>query len=100
MITTASQILKKHDKYTSFKTKPVFIMRLNSRKFDQDHLHPTIIQLSAAYESLRKRKAGNPDEESSQGGSKEVIDGEFIRKTAKYWVHPGEPHRFLPPSHP
>ena len=85
---TSLQILKKHDKYTMFKTKPVFIKRLNARKFDQDHLEPTIIRLSAAYESIRQRKEG-------PGGAPETpsneIGGDFIRKTTKYWVHPGEP---------
>ena len=82
------QILKKHDKYTPFNIKPVFVVRLGAREFDKDHLEPTIIRLSAVYDALRKRAAG--ESLDTKKATANAAGGDFVRRTTKYWVHPGE----------
>ncbi|KAJ3047115.1 vacuolar transporter chaperone [Rhizophlyctis rosea] len=84
--TAALKILKKHDKYTPFKIKPVFVVRLGAREFDKDHLEPTIMRLSAVYDALRKRAAG--ESLDAKKATANAAGGDFVRRTTKYWVHP------------
>ncbi|KAJ3038069.1 vacuolar transporter chaperone [Rhizophlyctis rosea] len=86
--TAALKILKKHDKYTSFHIKPVFLVRLGAREFDKDHLEPTIIRLSAVYDVLRKRAMGDEANQDLKKGPSNAAGGDFVRRTTKYWVHP------------
>lgn len=77
------KIIKKHDKQTNWILKPVFAARLKSKPFFKDNYDADIIKLSKLYDIVRTR--GNPVKgDSSAGGSQ----GNFIRNTTKYWVHP------------
>ncbi|CAD6504226.1 BgTH12-05959 [Blumeria graminis f. sp. triticale] len=77
------KIIKKHDKQTSWMLKPVFATRLKAKPFYKDNYDADIIKLSKLYDIVRTR--GNPVQgDSSAGGAQ----GNFIRQTTKYWVHP------------
>ncbi|XMA19400.1 hypothetical protein WAI453_012191 [Rhynchosporium graminicola] len=77
------KIIKKHDKQTKWMLKPVFATRLKSKPFFKDNYDADIVKLSRLYDIVRTR--GNPVKgDSSAGGSQ----GNFIRNTTKYWVHP------------
>ncbi|CCU76172.1 putative vacuolar transporter chaperone 3 [Blumeria hordei DH14] len=77
------KIIKKHDKQTSWMLKPVFATRLKAKPFYKDNYDADIIKLSKLYDIVRTR--GNPVQgDSSAGGTQ----GNFIRQTTKYWVHP------------
>ena len=77
------KILKKHDKYTKFMLKPMFMVRLNTKPLYIENLDSLIYRLSKLYDLLRARGAKQTApvkiDESSQS---------FVRKTTKYWVHP------------
>ncbi|KAI0999111.1 Vacuolar transporter chaperone 4 [Podosphaera aphanis] len=77
------KIIKKHDKQTKWMLKPVFATRLKAKPFFKDNCDADIVQLSKLYDIVRTR--GNPVKgDTSAGGSQ----GNFIRQTTKYWVHP------------
>ncbi|CZR50398.1 related to polyphosphate synthetase [Phialocephala subalpina] len=77
------KIIKKHDKQTKWMLKPVFATRLKAKPFFKDNYDADIVKLSKLYDIVRTR--GNPVKgDSSAGGSQ----GNFIRNTTKYWVHP------------
>jgi SPX domain protein involved in polyphosphate accumulation len=63
--------------------KPVFATRLKAKPFFKDNYDADIVKLSKLYDVVRTR--GNPVKgDSAAGGSQ----GNFIRNTTKYWVHP------------
>ncbi|RKF76651.1 Vacuolar transporter chaperone 4 [Golovinomyces cichoracearum] len=77
------KIIKKHDKQTKWVLKPVFATMLKARNFFKDNYEADIVKLSKLYDVVRTR--GNPVKgDSAAGGSQ----GNFIRQTTKYWVHP------------
>ncbi|KAK0108551.1 vacuolar transporter chaperone, variant 3 [Cadophora gregata] len=77
------KIIKKHDKQTGWMLKPVFATRLKAKPFFKDNYDADIVKLSRLYDIVRTR--GNPVKgDSAAGGSQ----GNFIRNTTKYWVHP------------
>merc|ERR1712093_543125 len=77
------KIIKKHDKTTGWMLKPVFATRLKAKPFFKDNYDADIVKLSRLYDIVRTR--GNPVKgDSAAGGSQ----GNFIRNTTKYWVHP------------
>ncbi|KAI6250094.1 Vacuolar transporter chaperone [Erysiphe necator] len=77
------KIIKKHDKQTNWLLKPVFATLLKAKPFFKDNYDADIVKLSKLYDFVRTR--GNPVKgDSSAGGSQ----GNFIRQTTKYWVHP------------
>ncbi|PBP19457.1 VTC domain-containing protein [Diplocarpon rosae] len=77
------KIIKKHDKQTGWMLRPVFATRLKARPFFKDNYDADIVKLSKLYDIVRTR--GNPVKgDSAAGGSQ----GNFIRNTTKYWVHP------------
>lgn len=76
------EILKKHDKHTSYMLKNMFMIRLQSKPFYKISMDPLILRLSNLYDTVRtggKREAAAPPSGSSQS---------FVRRTTKYWVHP------------
>lgn len=76
------KIIKKHDKLTGWKLKPIFAARLNSKPFFKDNYDALVVKLSKLYDLVRTR--GNPVVgDSSAGGSQQ----NFVRQTTKYWVH-------------
>lgn len=79
-----NKIVKKHDKRTSWHLKPHFASRLRAQNFFQNNnyeLH--IVKLSELLNIVRTR--GRPAKgDTAAGGSQ----GNFIRQTTKYWVHP------------
>lgn len=77
------KIIKKHDKMTGWRLKPVFDTRLKAKPFYKENYDASVVKLSKLYDLVRTR--GNPVKgDSSAGGSQ----GSFIRHTTKYWVHP------------
>ncbi|KAE8449332.1 hypothetical protein EG329_008233 [Mollisiaceae sp. DMI_Dod_QoI] len=77
------KIIKKHDKQTKWMLKPVFATRLKAKPFFKENYDADIVKLSKLYDIVRTR--GNPVKgDSSAGGTQ----GNFIRNTTKYWVHP------------
>jgi len=76
------KILKKHDKYTSFKSKPMFMVQLESRPFYKENFDALIIRMSMLYEM--SRSGGKEKTVAAPGTSSQS----FIRRTTKYWVHP------------
>ncbi|POS84413.1 hypothetical protein EPUL_004360, partial [Erysiphe pulchra] len=77
------KIIKKHDKQTNWLLKPVFATMLKAKPFFKDNYDADIVKLSKLYDFVRTR--GNPVKgDSAAGGSQ----GNFIRQTTKYWVHP------------
>ena len=76
------KILKKHDKYTSFKSKPMFMVHLESKPFYKEDFDALIIRMSMIYELSRNK--GKEKAISTLGSSSHS----FIRRTTKYWVHP------------
>ncbi|CAN3356433.1 vacuolar transporter chaperone complex subunit 4 [Diutina catenulata] len=77
------KIVKKHDKTTKFKLKPIFAVRLNSKPFYKDNYDNLIVKLSKLYDLVRTR--GNPVQGDASAGGKQQ---NFVRQTTKYWVHP------------
>lgn len=77
------KIMKKHDKMTSWHIRPVFEARMKAKPFFKDNHDELLVKLSKLYDIVRTR--GNPVKgDSASGGSQ----GNFIRNTTKYWVHP------------
>lgn len=77
------KIIKKHDKMTGWRLKPVFDTRLKAKPFYKENYDASVVKLSKLYDLVRTR--GNPVKgDSAAGGSQ----GSFIRHTTKYWVHP------------
>ncbi|KAK3489540.1 vacuolar transporter chaperone 4 [Neurospora hispaniola] len=77
------KIIKKHDKMTGWRLKPVFDARLKAKPFYKENYDAAVVKLSKLYDLVRTR--GNPVKgDSSAGGSQ----GSFVRHTTKYWVHP------------
>ncbi|KAI9228642.1 MAG: VTC domain-containing protein [Piptocephalis tieghemiana] len=74
------KIIKKHDKYTSYALRPVFMVRLAAKPFYRDSFEPLVLRLSRLYDRVRKPDKG------SAGGSGSSQN--FVRRTTKYWVHP------------
>lgn len=77
------KIVKKHDKTTKFKLKPIFAVRLNLKPFYKDNYDNLIVKLSKLYDLVRTR--GNPVQGDASAGGKQQ---NFVRQTTKYWVHP------------
>ena len=75
------KILKKHDKYTAFKSKPMFMVQLESKPFYKEDFDALIIRMSNIYEMAR---TGGKKTTTVSGSSSQS----FIRRTTKYWVHP------------
>lgn len=76
------KIVKKHDKMTGWRLKPVWETRLKSRPFYREDYDRDVVKLSKMYDTVRTR--GHPVKgDSSAGGSQ----GSFVRQTTKYWVH-------------
>jgi SPX domain protein involved in polyphosphate accumulation len=70
-------------KKTGWILKPAFATRLKKSPFFKDNYDADIVKLSRLFDIVRTR--GNPVKgDSSAGGSQ----GNFIRQTTKYWVHP------------
>lgn len=78
-----SKIIKKHDKLTGFRLKPVFAVRLDSKPFFKDNYDPLVVKISKLYDLVRTR--GNPVQGDSAAGG---LQQNFVRQTTKYWVHP------------
>lgn len=77
------KIMKKHDKMTGWHIRPVFEARMKAKPFFKDNHDELLVKLSKLYDIVRTR--GNPVKgDSASGGSQ----GNFIRNTTKYWVHP------------
>ncbi|KAF3762581.1 SPX-domain-containing protein [Cryphonectria parasitica EP155] len=77
------KIMKKHDKMTGWHIRPVFEARMKAKPFFKDNHEELLVKLSDLYNIVRTR--GNPVKgDSASGGSQ----GNFIRNTTKYWVHP------------
>lgn len=77
------KIMKKHDKMTGWHIRPVFEARMKAKPFFKDNHDELLVTLSKLYDIVRTR--GNPVKgDSASGGSQ----GNFIRNTTKYWVHP------------
>ncbi|KAI9338980.1 VTC domain-containing protein [Obelidium mucronatum] len=76
------KILKKHDRYTQFQLKPMFLLRMRERPFYEESVEPLVVRLSRIFNNVRT---------GGRGGSgtdiKENIPDKFVRKTTKYWVH-------------
>jgi SPX domain protein involved in polyphosphate accumulation len=74
------KILKKHDKYTTFVLKNMFMIRLQSKPFYKMSFDALILRLSKLYDIVRtggkRHEASVPTNQS------------FVRRTTKYWVHP------------
>ncbi|EPZ31341.1 VTC domain-containing protein [Rozella allomycis CSF55] len=77
------KILKKHDKYTAYMLKPMFMVRLNSRPLYLENLDNLILRLSKLYDVIRN---GGQREDVSNDAAGSAQN--FVRKTTKYWVHP------------
>lgn len=75
-----SQLLQKKTKWV---LKPVFATRLKAKPFFKDNYDSDIVKLSKLYDIVRTR--GNPVKGDSAAGGNQ---GNFIRQTTKYWVHP------------
>lgn len=77
------KIVKKHDKLTGWRLRPIFTAHMNSKPFFKENLDALIVKLSGLYDLVRTR--GHPFVgDSSAGGGQQ----NFVRQTTKYWVHP------------
>ena len=74
------KILKKHDKHTSYKSKPMFMVHLENKPFYKEDFDKLIIRMSRLYELAR---TGGKQEKVTAPPSSQ----NFIRRTTKYWVH-------------
>lgn len=83
------KILKKHDKHTSFMLKPTFMIRMNARPFYKQSFDNLILRLSKLFDTIRTGGKRSQDN-ANAGGSQQ----NFVRRTTKYWVHPGESSSF------
>jgi SPX domain protein involved in polyphosphate accumulation len=79
------KILKKHDKFSGRDLKSLFTIRLNHRPFFQWNTDSDIIRMSKLYDAIKV--GGKRDEALASMGGKQQ---DFVRKTIKYWVHPGK----------
>lgn len=79
------KILKKHDKHTEFMLKPMFMIRLKSKPFFLESLDNLVYRLSKLFDRLRRGAPDAKDYISSEDSKDNQV---FLRKTAKYWVHP------------
>ncbi|EGS19097.1 uncharacterized protein CTHT_0057210 [Thermochaetoides thermophila DSM 1495] len=77
------KIIKKHDKMTGWRLKPVFDTRLKAKPFYKENYDASVVRLSKLYDLVRTR--GNPAKGDTAAGASQ---GSFIRHTTKYWVHP------------
>ncbi|RKP11502.1 VTC domain-containing protein, partial [Piptocephalis cylindrospora] len=77
------KIIKKHDKYTSYALRPVFMVRLAAKPFYGDSFEPLVLRLSRLYDRVRKIAQPEGGAAGASGGSQN-----FVRRTTKYWVHP------------
>lgn len=81
------KILKKHDKYTEYMLKPMFMLRLKSKPLYLENLDNLIFRLSKLYDRIR---SDDPSKKSplDMGLTDEAANTQiFVRKTTKYWVH-------------
>ena len=79
------KILKKHDKYTDYMLKPMFMLRLKSRPLYLENSDNLIYRLSKLYDRIR---SGNPSQKPYDTAQQRVTEGQvFVRNTSKYWVH-------------
>ncbi|KAJ3029792.1 UNVERIFIED_CONTAM: vacuolar transporter chaperone [Siphonaria sp. JEL0065] len=76
------KILKKHDRYTQFQLKPMFLLRMRERPFYEESVEPLVVRLSRIFNDVRTGGKGG-----SGTDAKENIPDKFVRKTTKYWVH-------------
>ncbi|KAI7877448.1 SPX-domain-containing protein [Lichtheimia hyalospora FSU 10163] len=77
------KIIKKHDKVTKWKLKPMFNVRLNAKPFYKENYDALIVRISTLYDRVRTR--GQERRGDSAAGGKQSA---FVRNTTKYWVHP------------
>lgn len=77
------KIIKKHDKMTRWRLRPVFDNRLKAKPFWKENYDAAVVSLSKLYDFVRTR--GNPVVGDSAAGG---TQGSFVRQTTKYWVHP------------
>ncbi|RKP01597.1 hypothetical protein CXG81DRAFT_11792 [Caulochytrium protostelioides] len=81
------KILKKHDKRTSYKLKPMFMVRLSSRPFYVEPFDAVILRLSHLFDTVRHRGRRDADVAAAEA-AQVASSGQFVRRTTKYWVHP------------
>ncbi|KAJ3118369.1 vacuolar transporter chaperone [Phlyctochytrium bullatum] len=83
------KIVKKHDKHTSFQLKPMFTVLLNNRPFYKENVDSLIVRLSKIFETVRTGVHDPAVMHGVQGTPRPgKVQSNFVRKTAKYWVHP------------
>jgi len=76
------KIVKKHDKTTGWRLRPIFTAHMNSKPFFKENFDNLIVKLSTLYDLVRNR--GKPlTGDASAGGQQQ----NFVRQTTKYWVH-------------
>ena len=81
------KILKKHDKYTTYKLKPVFLLHFRNNPLYIHNMDLLLLRLSNLYNRLSSPTSQQiPSGRPSAGASNNSET--FVRKTAKYWVHP------------
>ncbi|KAJ3132753.1 hypothetical protein HK100_004988 [Physocladia obscura] len=76
------KILKKHDRYTQFQLKPMFLLRIRERPFYEESVEPLVVRLSRIFNNVRTGGKGGSGTDTA-----ETIPDKFVRKTRKYWVH-------------
>lgn len=64
--------------------KPLFNVRLASRPFYKENFDNLILRLSRLYDTIRNDGRVLESGIKQEGGSQS-----FVRRTTKYWVHPG-----------
>jgi SPX domain protein involved in polyphosphate accumulation len=79
------KILKKHDKLTKGNLKTEFNSRLQSKPFFEETYENMIFRLSDLWDEVRYLHGGSSTKDKSPGVDAQNI----VRKTTKYWVHPG-----------
>ncbi|KAJ3072175.1 vacuolar transporter chaperone [Podochytrium sp. JEL0797] len=76
------KILKKHDRYTQFQLKPMFLLKMRERPFYEETVDHLVVRLSRIFQNVRTGgKSGSGVDLSS------AIPDKFVRRTKKYWVH-------------
>eukprot|EP00736_Rhodelphis_marinus_P013886 Rmarinus@m.27913 len=78
--TAFCKILKKHDKYTPFMMKPLYMSRLERMPFYKFDPESSIERLSSV---KNHNILANKKSTAGAGGAQN-----FVRQTTKYWVHP------------
>ncbi|KGG52092.1 hypothetical protein DI09_20p90 [Mitosporidium daphniae] len=81
------KILKKHDKHTDYKLKPMFLLHFRNNPLYIHNMDILLLRLSNLYNRLSSPSSqeASVDRQSANGSTNSET---FIRKTAKYWVHP------------